>query len=288
VIKDLTLAPWSESAQTPLKISTQDRHGHTVFTIAVLRGHWDLARALVEICYAQFEPEKEEESKTRYRLAETDGSDDEDGDSNNVPVFEEIVDDKFTIENIGELSTQVKSKVSPIAFISWTSATWEYKNFCQPDKVITCGIDNREVKSTEHSTLLSWSLITNDKALFNFLLELEIQWTDLLAKKLDNSVGIPSFSGFDFDLAIQYGRVELLAEMIKHSGVGIELQSFVKKSGVKLQEKPKYYQGLSVSISAYHQPQTLSLRKQKGIEGSHKLSHSHVFSLKTPCEGPQM
>jgi hypothetical protein len=35
--------------------------------------------------------------------------------------------------------------------------------------------------------------------------------------------------------------------MIKHSGAGLELESLVKNSGIKYIEKPKFYQGLSVS-----------------------------------------
>ncbi|KAJ4286829.1 hypothetical protein N0V90_013081 [Kalmusia sp. IMI 367209] len=254
VIKKLTLAPWGESNHTPLKISVQDRDRNSVFGIAVLRGHFNLARAIVEICFAQYQPRDDEELKSRYRLGNEVEDDDSDmsdnSDESNIPVYAQIIDEKFTIDNIGELATQVKSDVSPLQFMSTECPTWKYTKFCTPEKQITCGVDNRAIdiggKGDATCPLQSWALITNDKSLFAFLLDLDVEWTDRLAKKLDGSSGIPSFSGFDFHLGIEYGRVELLEEMIKHSGAGIELESLVKKSGVKYREKPKYYQGLSV------------------------------------------
>ncbi|KAF1964680.1 ankyrin [Bimuria novae-zelandiae CBS 107.79] len=234
-IKNLTMAPWGESNNVPLRISVQDEELNTVFGIAVLRGHWDLARALVDISYAQYQPPDEEPLKSRYRLGDEDG--DDTSDMTDVPIHKELMDDKFMIDNIGELSTQVKSGVSPLGFMA-------------DEKQIACGIDNRKINVADKGgykcTLGTWSLITGDKALFSFLLDLDVEWTDRLANKLDGSSGIPSLSGFDFQLAIEYGRIELLAEMIKHTGAGIELESLVKNSGVKYREKPKYYQGLSV------------------------------------------
>ncbi|KAL5409584.1 hypothetical protein PMIN04_010972 [Paraphaeosphaeria minitans] len=246
-VKSLTLAPWEENS--PLKVSVQDGQQNSIFAIAALRGHLDLARALVEICYAQFQPPEEEDvKKSRYRLANEDEEDE--SDSSDVGVYEEIVDDKFTIENIGELCTQVKSNVSPIQFMAGQVQTWNYVKHFLPEKQITHGIDNSKVdiasKRDSTCSLGSWALITNDRPLFSFLLDLDVEWTDRLAKKLDGSSGIPSFSGCDFNLAVEYGRTELLADMIKHAGAGIELESFVKSSGVKYREAPKYYQGLSV------------------------------------------
>lgn len=205
----------------------------------------------MEISYAQYQPPEEEQNKSRYRLANED--EDTQSETSDVPVYEEIIDDKFTIENIGELSTQVKTNFSPLQFIATGVQTWNYIKYFGGGQEITYGIDNRKVdiaaKGDSTCNLGSWAIITNDKTLFSFLLDLEVEWTDRLAKKLDGSSGIPSFSGFDFQLAVEYGRIELLAEMIKHSGAGIELESFVKNSGVKYREKPKYYQGLSVSCS---------------------------------------
>lgn len=114
------------------------------------------------------------------------------------------------------------------------------------DKKFTYGVDDREVGGSPTLTLQSWAITTNDKSLFSFLLDLDVEWTDRLAKNMDGSSGIPSFATYDFELALKYGRIDLLAEMIKHGGAGMELQSLVKNSSVKYREKPKYYQGLSV------------------------------------------
>lgn len=226
-----------------------DSQHNTVFSLAVLRGHRDLARAIVEICFAQFQPAEEAPMKSRYRLANQD--EDDQSDSSDVPICKELVDDRFTIDNIGELSTKVKSETSPISLMNHEVSAWNYTRFVSPEKRITCGIDNRDIQTSDQRdvrcSLGTWSLITNDKTLFSFLLDLDIEWTDRLAKSLDGSSGIPSSSGYDFDLAIEYGRIDLLAEMIKHTGAGLDLASLVQKSEVKYREKPKYYQGLSVS-----------------------------------------
>lgn len=247
-IKSLTLAPWGDSYNTPIRIAVWDRDYNSPFGLAVLRGHHDLARAIVEISFAQYQPAEEDQPKS-YRIA--DEEDDDMCDVDDVAVYSEIVDDKFTIENIGEVATQVKSKVSPIAYMSWAPPIGKYAEHFLPEKKFTCGVDDREINGgTGSISLQSWAIITKDKTLFSFLLDLDVEWTDRLAKKIDGSSGIPSFAEADFELAIEYGRTELLAEMIKHGGAGMQLSSLVKKSGVKYREKPKYYQGLSVSSGA--------------------------------------
>ncbi|KAF1952642.1 ankyrin [Byssothecium circinans] len=242
-VKALTLASWGSNNNAPLKIAVSDTERNNPFSIAVLRGHLDLARALVDISYAQYQPPKEEKPK-RYRLANED--EDDASDTSEVGVFEEIVDDKFTIDNIGEVQTQVKSTTTPLHFISMDASVWEYAKMFLADKEYTYGLYDRKVENYGTRSLQSWAILTNNKPLFSFLLDLDVEWADRLAIGLDGSSGIPSFSASDFELAIKYGRIEILAEMIKHGGAGMELESLVKKSGVKYREKPKYYQGLSV------------------------------------------
>lgn len=58
-----------------------------------------------------------------------------------------------------------------------------------------------------------------------------------------------SFCGFDtsdFQYALEYGFIEELGEMIKIAGAQLPLDALVKQSGVQDEEKPKYYQGLSI------------------------------------------
>ena len=255
-IKSLTLAPWGPNGEnTPLKIAVMDGNSQSPYSLAVLRGHLDVARATVEICFAQYHPDNEK-PKARYRMGEADEeySDDEEAEHDvdaDIPVYQEIVDDKFTIENIGEVSKEVKSKVSPSGFINWSCSAWDYKKHAMPDKKYTYGVDDCEINGSGSEDLLTWAIKTNDNRLFQFVKDLDVEWTHRLADKSeDPTAGVPSFSLSDFNLAIKYGRLDMLAEMINTGGAGMELESLVQKSGVKYQEKPKFYQGLSVRSSS--------------------------------------
>jgi ankyrin repeat protein len=286
LIKSLTLAPWGpENDNTPLRIAVTDGTGKSVFrlsifdnqsgispfTLAVLRGHFETARGILEIAYAQYVPDEKKE-KMRYRVgsvrSENDFDEDDDiddidanddfvvaSDSSAVPVHKEIVDDLFTID-IGEAAASVKSKISPLAFLQWySSSPWDYVKLCADEKKFTYGLDNREVEQDgSNINLSSWAIITNDMALFALMLDLKLEWIDRLAKDANGEeslAGFPAFSQADFALAIRYNRLDMLAEMIKHGGAGLDLESLVKKSGVKYQEKTEFYQGLSASASPF-------------------------------------
>jgi ankyrin repeat protein len=265
-IKSLTLAAWGpENDKTPLKVAITDGIDESPFTLAVLRGHFEIARGIVETAYTQYDPnEMKEKEKARYRLGnvrDEQSNDDEDededeasdaSDSSAVPVRKEMVDELFTI-NIGEVTTSAKSKISPLTFLEWSSSSlWNYVKFCGDDKKFTYGLDTQEVGQRGYGiSLLSWAIITNYMPLFSLMLDLQVEWIDRLAKDAKSKeipAGFPTFSQNEFGLAIQYGRLDMLAEMIKHGGAGLELESLVKKSGVKYQEKTEFYQGLSVSI----------------------------------------
>jgi hypothetical protein len=85
IIKALTLGKWSSEDDTPLnsplKIAVQDGNGFSPFSIAVLRGHRELARKIVEICATQYH--KDDGLSSRQRFRTTADSDDEDIDSDN-------------------------------------------------------------------------------------------------------------------------------------------------------------------------------------------------------------
>lgn len=249
-----------------MNIAIQDKYNQSPFSIAILRGHFDVARAIIEISFAQYEPVEKKEN-ARYRLAggedEDDYEDEDMTDTEDIPVYKQIIDDRFTIDSIGEVSNQVKSKVSPLAIIGHSCSVWNYAKFCMPDSTFTYGVDSRVIQSGGSETLQFWATKANDMTLFKFLLDLETEWTNRLNKKVDELPIIPSFSDAQFTLAIkvwilfkcgidmliwvQYGRIDFLALMISHGGAGMKLESLVKKSGVQYHEKPKYYQGLSVS-----------------------------------------
>ena len=273
-IKSLTLTPWGpENGKTPLKIAVTDAQDQSPFSIAILRNHFKVARAIVEISYAQYSPEEKQE-KTRYRLGnareeydedydeESDQSDENPSETSDVPVRKEIVDDNFTLD-IGEVALSVKSKVSPLTFLQWSCSSFgSYVEFCTPGKKFTYGLDNQEVSIYGNLEALTWAIKTNDMPLFALMLDLKIEWMDRLAKGTNNAtdntsvnatevegdvlVSFPKFSQDDFELAIKYGRLDMVSEMIKHGGAGLKLEALVKRSGVKYKEKTQFYQGLSV------------------------------------------
>ncbi|KAF2265301.1 ankyrin, partial [Lojkania enalia] len=254
-IKTYTLASWGPKADnTPLKITVEDKHDQSPFSLAVLRGHFEVARAIVDISFAQYHPDQEK-PRARYRIGHAteeydDDCEDEDAasDTTNIPVYEELLDDCFTIDNIGEVSTQVKSKTSPLAFIHFPCSAWSYAKFFRPDLKPTYGLEDKEVEGSGTKRLSSWAVAINDMKLFSFILDLDLVWTNRLADPEDGSSPILSISNDDFQKAIQYARLDILAEMIKHAGAGMEPEFLVKNSSVKYREKPKYYQGLSARI----------------------------------------
>jgi ankyrin repeat protein len=116
-VKELTLAVWSED-QSPLKIAVQDTQNFSPFSLAVLRKHFDVAKAVLEIAHAQYAPD-EKKGQVRHSIQPADEEDSESDDNNDIQIYSEIVDDRFTVENIGEVQNQVKSNVTPLKLASW-------------------------------------------------------------------------------------------------------------------------------------------------------------------------
>ena len=242
-IKSLTLAPWDspnptsvqqsagEKTQTPLKIAVQDSNGFSPFSIAVLRGHRDLARKIVDICAAQYYKDDGLTSRQRWSMRPSDSDDEDSDDGEDLPIFSELVSDKFTVDNLGEVSTIVKSDVLPIRMMEWLCCATRF---------------NGENKSSNHQySLLLHAVESDNMDLFKFMIELGSEQQALLAEEDDDQKSYNLDRGV-FQQAIKLGRTEMLAYMIKTTGVGIPLNELIKKSGIELETKPKYYQGLTV------------------------------------------
>ena len=248
-IKSLTLAPWKSSLPdypdpvAPLKIGIVDSNGFSPFSIAVLRGHYEVAKKIVEICMTQYHKEDGISSSKRWTVYRDDDeeeyySDDDESTyegrrvSDHLPIFSELVSDKFTIDNLGEVATMVKSDVMPLTMMEWPCKAARFSNTI-------------DTKSDPKYSLMEHAIRADKPELFKFLMELGTEQKLLLAKEEDDprcydiAVSI-------FRVAIQLGRTEYLGEMIKSSGVGIPLTELIKDSGVEIKTKPKYYQGLSV------------------------------------------
>ncbi|KAL0936521.1 ankyrin repeat protein [Colletotrichum truncatum] len=243
-IKALTLQAWGKDQdEPPLKIAVSDHTDNTPFSLAFLRGHFEVALAILEIVMAQYSPEEKE--TTRYKL-DTGGSDEEDEDSyesdadstDEPKIVSEIVDKKFTIENIGQVSMQVKSTVKPIDFL--TRQVRHFKIGGQTD------FDNHRALGT----LFQYVLRSDDMTGLKTLLDMAIHFAG--QKLIDGSQddedtgGRFDFPEGDFLWAVKHGKTTALAEIIGRTGAGIPLDELVKKSGVEMKKKSRYYQGLTV------------------------------------------
>lgn len=83
-VKALTLAPWQwregSPLETPLKIAIIDGNSFSPFSIAVLRGHYDLARKIVEIAMAQYHKDDGLSSRQRWTMRSEESDDEYDTD----------------------------------------------------------------------------------------------------------------------------------------------------------------------------------------------------------------
>ncbi|XPS71768.1 hypothetical protein M3J07_003939 [Ascochyta lentis] len=288
IVKELTLSVWAEN-QTPLKIAVQDTSGFSPFSIAVLRKHLDLAKALLEIAHVQFAPvEKSGQSKYTLQAEDSDSQDDtsRNGEEDGFQIFHEIVDDKFTVENIGEVQSQVKSRVTALAMLAWSCPV---SRFLEEDDTSTSQLDYSSFRSdsgyrhrrslgiraprkllkdaatgriyrvsqpivhenypqvAKPGNLFQMAILLDDASLLQFLINAGEEYTIRRQRTDDEPASrFYSFSEQDFFYAIQLGKVQLLRDIVKRTGAGIPLDDLVKKSGVEINKKPKYYQSLSV------------------------------------------
>ncbi|KAK2065301.1 ankyrin [Colletotrichum caudatum] len=244
-IKSLTLQAWGEyQEEPPLKIAVNDSNDNTPLSLAYLRGHHDVASVILEIVMAQYVPE--DQGATRYKLDTGHSEDDNenesyesDADSIGDPkIISEIVEKTFTIENIGQVSMQVKSTVKPLDFLARNVRTFTTEN----GKARSCKESNQ--------TLFKFVLQHDDHAGLKTLLDMASRFAEqkLFGRAPDEEEmsGRFLFPENDFLWAVQNGKTAALAEIISRTGAGIPLDDLVKKSGVELKRKPKYYQGLTV------------------------------------------
>ncbi|KAK4105306.1 ankyrin [Parathielavia hyrcaniae] len=224
-IKKLTLTSWDDAKEeAPLKIAVHE-HGNNPFSLAFSRGHFHVAKAVLEIAQAQYAPE--EKPKARYRMQaadeeseysddDSDCSDDGSVQSDSGPrIYREILGGQYTIDNVGQVSMKVNSRTRPLEMITWTNP-------------------------------LLRVIFKNDMQGLKFLLEVGERWGTQKLEPDDEVSGFSAFPDHAFKHAVELGRVEMLGEIIKRTGAGLPLEHLVKDSGVELKEKPRYYQGLTV------------------------------------------
>ncbi|XMA08763.1 hypothetical protein WAI453_001554 [Rhynchosporium graminicola] len=240
-VKMMTLAPWQwkegSPIELPLRVAIMDGNGFSPFSIAVLRGHYDLAKKIVDICMVQYHKDDGLTSRQRWTMRTGDSDDeyDSDGDYHNnrvFPIYSEFVNDRFTVDNLGEVSNIVKSIVLPSEMIEWT---------CVPQRFL----DTPRNDLATRSTLLEHAVLSGNMELLKFIIGIGAEQKALTAEDDDDQTSY-TISQSVFFAAIKKGRTSMLAEMIKATGVGIPLNALVQKIGVEIKTKSRLYQGLSV------------------------------------------
>lgn len=222
---------WGEDGkQAPLEIAIQDDCDLSPFSIAVFRGHLDTAKGIMEIVQAQYK-KPEPKGHAKYEMTDNDseqGSDIEDPELEPYHIYGTVVDEEFTTDDIGSAPAQAESSVAPLTVLSW----------CCPGKWF---LDMSKTGSSEPYNLLQYAILSDDIPTLCFLLDLG---QSLTAKYEPGDLYMVYYG--EFGLALQHGRVRCLEELILRGGSCLPLDYFIQSTGAAKDEKPKYYQGLSI------------------------------------------
>ena len=245
----------------------QDAAGFSPFSLALVRGHHELASAILEIATAQHQPAKNEPSY-RFRLRNAqDNEYDSDawsGDSNegdNRMVLKQIVDDVFSIGDVTALADNVKSKVSPMAMLKWDAEFWRMQKGSSHAKGCPGGLSVYYQRHEKHlwsffndaltesrqdckESLVRRAIAEADLELLKFILRTGANFMALKAHKNDSTIF--QIRSDEFELAIEGGSMEIIGEIISATGAAVPLQKMVQSSGAVVDERPEFYQGLSV------------------------------------------
>jgi hypothetical protein len=216
-------------------MDVRDMKSNSPFSLAFLKGHHDVAKAILDIVKAQYSPSEKADERFKMdsgRDEEDEESCDSDEDSDGEPrIVSEVVNTKFTIDNIGQVSMQVKSHTRPTQVLT---------------AAVSC-FKTPEEEPEQNFSLFTYMMKLDDRTGFKFLLDLAIAHaaTKLEGDKDDHEPYF-TFPDYEFDWAVLNGKLPFLSMLIKRTGAGMPLDHLVKKSGVALKDKPKTYQGLTV------------------------------------------
>lgn len=241
-IKSLTTGMWGSSQdQPPLEIAVADGQDLTCLVIAILRGHMHIARPILEIVQAQYKP-KEPEAQKRFEV-DIDCVSSDDGDLN---IVGHTVDDQFTHENIGEVTTTVESKVTPLMALQRVFDAFLFLEEEPIPDIDLVPANQSEVRHGSYpikvNTLAKYAIYKNDLSLLDFLLQSAQEFSD----DTSHDKTTLAISQEALQLAIKLGRTDCMAKLIKNTAVGLPLAKMSETSGVKAEEEPRYYQGLSI------------------------------------------
>ncbi|KAJ5684217.1 uncharacterized protein N7477_000562 [Penicillium maclennaniae] len=245
-IKAFTLGLWGPAEdQPPLEIAVCDELGFSCLSLAVLRGHLSVAKTIMQILRAQYKGKKPE---TPIRLEidnEAESSDDEE-----LNLVSREVDEQFTFENIGEVTTQVKSNVSPIGALQRTCNAFlflgNYNSTTHEWKFFSSNPSHRHwYASIKVNTLMKFAILNNDLALMDFLLLASRECRNMFPEEEEFQYSLEA-SCEEFQLAMALGHTDCLVKLIQSKAVGLPLAKLSESSGVRVHKKPAYYQGLSI------------------------------------------
>lgn len=94
----MTLQPWGKDSQNaPLETAAMESDGFTILSVALLRGHADVAKGVLEIVRAQYDPPEEGKKKFSMSIGKYDDA---------VNTDSEIVDDVFTTEILAGIASK--------------------------------------------------------------------------------------------------------------------------------------------------------------------------------------
>ncbi|KXG48078.1 uncharacterized protein PGRI_019480 [Penicillium griseofulvum] len=240
-IKTLTLGKWgSLNDQEPLEIAVSDNQGLSALLISIMRGHLAVARAILQILHVQYKV-KVSHGRKRFEI-DTDeysnaSDDDSDGENDSLNIVSDVVDDTFTYENIGEVTSQVESNTSPLSAFQAQFNAFLFLDEYQDEE----SWDKRD-KSPNIDSLLRYAVYKNNIPLLEFLLKTGL---DLASTNPSGEIEF-SVRSKDFELAMSLGRTECLAKLIQMTGAGLPLAKLSDDCGVEDKKEPQYYPGLSI------------------------------------------
>lgn len=111
-IQELTLTPWGpEKKNSPLQIAIADSNGFSPFAIAALRNHTNVAKLILTIADAQHE-RTENIQRRQYTMLEDYSDEYSDADEDELGISSNLINESFTVDDIGALPKSVASKVS--------------------------------------------------------------------------------------------------------------------------------------------------------------------------------
>ncbi|OQE46390.1 hypothetical protein PENCOP_c001G08769 [Penicillium coprophilum] len=238
-IKSLTLGKWgSLNDQPPLEIAVTDKQNLSALSISIMRGHFAVARAILQILHVQYRV-KEPQGRTRFEIDVdcSDDSDDSDAENEHLNIVSDIVDDTFTYENIGEVTSAVKSNTSPLAAFGARFNAFLFLDEYEDERSW-----NKREKHINVDSFLKYAVYTNNITLLEFLLKTGL---DLARTNLSGKCEF-SVTSDVFQSAILLGRTDCLAKMIQSAGAGLPLTKLSEDCGVEEKKEPQYYPGLSI------------------------------------------